>query len=307
MNDLTLTDAQLEQCIYQERQKLTFSAAKFAQSALLKELYLTPKPGLVDADNNGSHHDMNFLTFLRSIIAISPYLDAFYQYGLDNATKSSTLFLSSLRMIGMECEKSMLNATNNINTHKGAIFAFGLILAAMGRLQGNDVARIDANIICSEVADLCYGMVERELTYKTDNQQNSVGERLYHQYQLTGARGEAESGYSLVTKTALPIYTAHIKQHHSDDDSLLYVMLHLMSVNKDTNIISRGGIDGLEFVQQYAKKLINSNFSLDDLITQLRLFDDEMIAKNLSPGGTADLIAVTWFLSHYDDQLPLAD
>lgn len=48
-----------------------------AEAALWQELELTPKPGLVDKLNNGSHRDMDHALFVRSIAAITPWFSRF--------------------------------------------------------------------------------------------------------------------------------------------------------------------------------------------------------------------------------------
>ncbi|WP_392563884.1 triphosphoribosyl-dephospho-CoA synthase CitG [Orbus wheelerorum] len=278
-----------------QNNELHSDAAKLAQIALLKEIDLTPKPGLVDQSNNGAHTDMSLLTFLQSIAAITPYLDKFYDYAV-KSNNDNRAFLTDLRTIGCQCETAMFIATNNVNTHKGAIFAFGLILASVGRLTAQHKP-LNYSKICDEVASLCQGMVERELL---TSQGNTVGERLFKQYGFTGARGEAQSGYQLITKYALPTYFECLKQGYSEQQTLWQTMLNLFAHNNDTNIVSRGGIDGLNYVKAYSAKLLNekSAFAPDAKII-LQQFDQHLIEKNISPGGSADLIAVTWFLTHY--------
>ncbi|RKS87716.1 triphosphoribosyl-dephospho-CoA synthase [Orbus hercynius] len=287
---------QLRQSLALQQHQLHSSAAKLAQAALLTEVDLTPKPGLVDQANSGSHKDMDLLTFLRSIYAITPYFDQFYQYGIQTAHDDNQSFLTNIRPLGISCEKAMFLATNGVNTHKGAIFAFGLLLSSLGRLHALDKT-INDQTICAQISTLCQGMVARELS---DNQGQTMGERLYQQYGLTGARGEAESGYTLVTKIALPSYLASLQQGYSEAQCLLQAMLSLLAYNDDTNIVSRGGLDGLNLVKQHAQLLLEEGGALiAQANVKLQQFDQVLIEKNLSPGGTADLIAVTWFLSHY--------
>lgn len=278
-------------------QKITIkNPVLLAESALMKEVLLSPKPGLVDSNNTGSHYDMDMTTFIASISAISPRLGDFYSYGWNNALLPAAVFLHGLREIGKRCEQAMFAATHNINTHKGAIFAFGLILSVIGKMLKNKKF-CSYKTISQEIKMVCQGLVDRELIH---NKAKTTGEKLYHQFQLTGARGEAESGYHLVVNIALPIYLGCLKQGYDENQSLLHAMLHLLAENKDTNIVSRSGMEGLIFVQQYAENLLYTGGALtDDYQEKLIRFDNTLIKYNLSPGGTADLIAVTWFLSHY--------
>lgn len=273
--------------------------ANLAQKALLKEIYLTPKPGLVDEANTGAHHDMDISTFLNSIEAISPFFKQSLEFGQINAHIRAKTFFQRLRLIGQEAEKSMLEATKGINTHKGAIFAFVLLLASIGRLDTKQ-QKITVKAITSTVAELCQGLVEKDLH---QNNERTAGERLYNQFHLTGARGEAESGYSLIREKALPCYRNCLANGHNEKTSLLQTMLVLLATNPDTNIVHRGGLDGLKWTQENAKVLLNKGGALlPDGIEQLKTFDQQMNARNLSPGGSADLIAATWFLAHFPDQ-----
>lgn len=268
-----------------------------ALKALIREICLSPKPGLVDMNNNGAHQDMNFQTFIKSISAISSWFENFYQYGKSNANMSTSDFLVNIRPIGLECEKAMFDATNQVNTHKGGIFAFGLLLSTIGKLTQLKLP-VTAPIICNEVANICQGMVENELSH--NNHHNSVGERLFKQHNLTGARGEAESGYKTVNQISLPVYQKMLNSGYSEESALLQAMLYLLAYNQDTNLVSRGGLEGLKFVHKEARDLINQGgiMQQNGREKMLRL-DDELIKRNLSPGGSADLIAVTWFLANY--------
>lgn len=279
----------IEQLHYQ----LHHAPSQLAQEALLKEVHLSPKPGLVDQWDTGSHADMDLTTFLLSIIAITPYLDKFYAYGIVHSSMDSASFLAGIRPLGVECEEAMLTATGQINCHRGAIFAFGLILATMGRLYDEDVKLPNIETISKEIACICYGLVERELV---PHHGHSMGERLFQEFGLTGARGEAESGYALVRNNALPYYLHCISRGYTQEHALLEVMLYLFSVNNDTNIVARGGMPALLFVKTQAQELLsNCPMSKIDLISELKVFNQKMVDLHLSPGGSADLLAVTYF------------
>ncbi|MWP50073.1 MULTISPECIES: triphosphoribosyl-dephospho-CoA synthase CitG [unclassified Gilliamella] len=272
--------------------------AKLATQALIKEICLSPKPGLVDMNNSGSHRDMDFQTFIHSISAISHWFEHFYNYGKTSALNDNKLFLAGIRPIGIECEQAMFQATNQINTHKGGIFAFGLLLGAIGRLEQLGLPT-NAQSICEQVSAICQGIVQSEL--QQNNQANSIGEKLFKRHKLPGARGEAESGYATVRNISLPIYQEMQNHSYDEETSLLQVMLHLLAFNQDTNLVARGGLEGLAFVQEQAQKLIKQGGITHPQAQQnLHQLDIELIERNLSPGGTADLIAVTWFLFQYN-------
>lgn len=270
---------------------------KKVERALLMEVQLTPKPGLVDTRNTGSHRDMDLASFERSTAAVAPWMKQFFTLGHCTALLPPTQVLTMLRPIGMACEAEMLEATGGVNTHRGAIFAFGLLSAAVGRLSVMDQP-IEIHRLCDQVARLCRGMVARELVNKKGAP--GKGETHFLRYGLSGARGEAESGFRTVRTLALPVFQ-RVKQESGDTQlALLQTLLHLMAWNDDTNLVSRGGLEGLYYVQHQAQKLLwEGGVLVDGGIDALQRLDDDLIARHLSPGGSADLLAVTWFLSHF--------
>ncbi len=248
---------------------------QLAEDALWNELDLTPKPGLVDRLNNGSHRDMDHALFVRSIEAIAPWFARFAGLGEEHADKPAGMQLRLLRPMGIACEQAMYNATGGINTHKGGVFALGLLCFAAGR-----VTVISANSLCHEVSEICRGLVTREL--RARSVAATAGERQFQQFGLTGARGEAESGFATV-RSVLP-YWRRDRQHE--------LLLRLMAVNPDSNLVSRGGMRGLRYVQDYAGRLLINGWDSK----ALEKMDQALIGRHLSPGGSADLLSVAWVL-----------
>lgn len=259
-----------------------------ARQALLDEVYLTPKPGLVDAANNGAHRDMDLSLFLRSIDAITPWLSHFWFKAEQYCHVDETALLPLIRPIGLACEQAMFTATHGINTHKGGIFSLGLLCAAAGWLSGRSEA-LTLSSLCETVRRITRGIVAKELQGGSSGK--TAGERLYQQYGLTGARGEAESGFQIIRQHILPWwFTEHCPQKR-----LHQALLSLMAVNPDTNLVSRGGLEGLHFVQLYASQLLANGWTTADLA----IMDKALTNRNLSPGGSADLLAVTQVLMLY--------
>ncbi|KFX07131.1 2-(5'-triphosphoribosyl)-3'-dephospho CoA synthase [Pectobacterium betavasculorum] len=245
--------------------------------ALTMEVMLTPKPGLVDRANNGSHRDMDVALFQTSIQAISSWFRHFTDAGYQHASAPLA---------------QLLSATKGVNTHKGGIFAFGLLCTAAGWLAGRG-ERVTQRSLCDSVAAMCHDLVRNELA--TCSGAATAGEHLYQRHGLTGARGEAASGFNTVCQHALPALQRAIAAGMDDETVLLQTLLVLMAYNPDTNVVSRGGMDGLAFVQDYARRLLTGPLDRQ----ALREMDDALIARNLSPGGSADLLALTWLLYHY--------
>ncbi len=269
--------------------------ADCAHAALLREVELSPKPGLVDRFNNGAHRDMDIETFRTSAAAIAPWFAAFCRQGLGECFMPADEFLPRLRAEGLCAEREMFRATNGVNTHKGSIFALGLLCAAVGRLAGRGEA-LYAQALCTEVAGLCAGLVERELGAR--HEAGTAGELLFQRYGLTGARGEAASGFATARRWGLAPYLAGLRAGHTEEAALHAALLNLMAHNADSNLVARGGIAGLEFVQQRAQAMLaGGRIASADYLAGLEFLDAEMTARNLSPGGSADLLAVSWFLA----------
>ncbi|WP_374043498.1 MULTISPECIES: triphosphoribosyl-dephospho-CoA synthase CitG [Klebsiella] len=265
------------------------------ERALLTEVRLTPKPGLVDICNTGAHQDMDLASFEASTAVVAPWMEKFFIMGHDTANIVSDQVLMMLRPVGMACETDMLEATGGVNTHRGAIFAFGLLSAAIGRLVAWREP-VEQHRVCDQVARFCRGLVGRELS-ACEGKKVSKGEGHFLRYGLSGARGEAESGFRTVRTQAMPVFNRVMAETGDTNLALLQTLLHLMAWNDDTNLVSRGGLEGLNFVQQQAQRLLwEGGVLADGGLESLRQLDDELIARHLSPGGSADLLAVTWFL-----------
>lgn len=256
-----------------------------AARALRQELDLTPKPGLVDRANSGAHRDMDYALFLASIDAITPWFARFEQAGFDHAHRPAAAQLRLIRPMGIACEQAMFAATDGVNTHKGGIFSLGLLSFAAGRLRGLGW-QLSADALCNEVSAICRGLVARELAGRA--QAITAGEKQFRDYGLTGARGEAEQGFITVRRAVLPFW-----QQEQGERRLHNALLRLMAVNRDSNLVSRGGLAGLRYVQDYAQQLLATGWKKDDL----RQMDQALIARHLSPGGSADLLAVAYVLA----------
>lgn len=271
--------------------------AETAGRAVLTELLVTPKPGLVDRRNCGAHHDMDFRTFLASANAIAPWWRRFAEKGHDTEQTAAHALLPLVRPTGVLCEQAMFQATQGINTHKGAIFSLGLLCIASGRLLAQGIA-LSRERMCAQVANMCAGLVERELDGQREPR--TAGEHVFRRYGFSGARGEAASGFALVRELALPVYDHLRREGVRDEVALLQVLLHLLAVNADTNLLSRGGLAGLEYVRDYARRLLRDGGALaPDGEEKITAFDDALIVRHLSPGGSADLLGVTWFLAQF--------
>jgi len=238
---------------------------ELAVEALLEEVDLTPKPGLVDRRSNGSHRDMDRPLFHRSAQALAPYFRRAAELGLERRD-----CMAALQAAGLEAERAMLDATSGVNTHKGAIYACGILTAALASalVRGGDVFGTAADLARA-------GLPPAEDTH---------GARAKRLYGASGARGEALSGFPHVRRAAQVLRQ---KGPHA-------ALLTLLAEVEDTNLLHRGGPDGLRFVQERAASILAGPEA--EYVSRLEELDDACIAKNLSPGGSADLLAAGMFL-----------
>ena len=237
-----------------------------AVSALQKEVRLTPKPGLVDANNSGAHSDMTLSLMLASAESLRPY----FHFCAETAMEDPDC-MPLLQKAGIEAEKAMLRVTGGVNTHKGAIYAIGILTAACAACLAHD-----RPVFAQAAAYAKAGARTRE---------SSNGAAALSLYGGRGARQEAEEGFPLAKKATLLLRLGIPAQE---------VLLRLITECQDTNLLHRGGKDGLAFARSWAGRVLSADparrFAL------LADMDRVMIEKNLSPGGCADLIAAAFFL-----------
>lgn len=268
--------------------------ASYAVEALLVEAAATPKPGLVDRANNGAHEDMDFFTFQKSAAALAPYFTEFVRAGAGEGRSLHTL-LSELRPIGRAAESAMYARTGGVNTHKGAIFSFGVLLGAAGWISAHGKPLM-ADAVLNAVRIVCAGLCHTDYGGRFDTPQTK-GQAAYLTYGLTGVRGEAEAGFPLVWDYALPLYRVRRTEHVPLNDALVDVLLVLMAHNMDTNVLGRHDLAMLQRVQEEADQIAKlGGMQTERGRAALQAFDAQLIDAWVSPGGSADLAAVTHFL-----------
>ena len=268
--------------------------SRLGKKALIQEVMTTPKPGLVDSDNSGSHTDMNLETFLKSADAIHPYFKKCFDIGVDTTELDPAKTFELLREEGLQAEKDMYLATNGINTHKGIIYSLGIIMGAIGRLWSTELNGISIENILKECARLVEVSTKNDLE-KID--ESTAGGRLYLTRGKAGIRGEVALGFPSIHNIGLPAYKNAINGGYNKNDAGVITLLHLIANIYDSNLYNRGGNEGVLWAQDYAKKLCGVPFTTDGI----KKMDDDFIKKNLSPGGSADLLAITYFLAELED------
>ena len=260
------------------------TASKAVQS-LLWEVCTTPKPGLVDRQNSGSHRDMDIFTFCSSAAALHPYFEACTRIGLQTAALSPEETFAKLRLPGKIAEQTMYDATDGVNTHKGAIFSLGILCAAAGRTQTTD-----AHALLAQCAAMTRGLCGKELGKHTAA---TKGQALFASYGLRGIRGQAEDGFPAV-KVGLEIFQKGLQKGLSLNDAGCAALLHMLVITDDTALLSRAAPQVCrEAIDSVAALLKKDPYPTKEALAEL---DDAFIRENLSPGGTADLLALVYFL-----------
>ena len=269
-----------------QRYFLSFDIGAAAVQSLIDEVRTTPKPGLVDRRNNGSHQDMDLSLFEASAQALKPHFCRCVTLGQETATLSPEETFSALRQAGLHAEETMLGVTGGVNTHKGAIYSLGLLCGSIGRIGSTDT-----DAVLDQCQAMVHSSVQADFASATGK---TAGERLYLQYGIRGIRGEAADGFPSVKNIGLPRLRQALTDGLSPNDAGAVTLLHLIAQVTDTNLYHRGGESGARWAADCAKQLLNQHPY--PTASQLEELDDAFISRNLSPGGSADLLAVTYFL-----------
>lgn len=243
---------------------------KLAVCALLEELYFTPKPGLVDSANCGAHRDMDLPLMEKSALSLAGYFSEAVSLGLEGREDMPR----KLQKAGMAAEKEMFSVTGGVNTHKGAVFSLGLLCAAVGEVLSGG-----ADDAFSAAAAIASGLCVQTT--------GSHGEETARLYRSGGARSEALKGFPHVKRAMEELLNGRDK---------LEVLLDIISRLEDTNLLWRGGKDGLDFMQREALAILAVPQPLREELT--RELDLRCIERNLSPGGAADVFGAALFLSY---------
>ncbi len=258
--------------------------ATLAVRSLELELETWPKPGLVSLVDSGSHADMAAATFRRSAAAIAPYLMELAAAGRIGSA------MGRLRVIGLEAEAAMLLATGGVNTHRGAIFGLGLLCAAAGaRIAGLASSRATLGVIVAQRWGA--GILDGPLPL------HSHGAHARRSHGAGGARLEAALGFPSVYDVGLPALR-HGRALRAGDEEAARVQscFALVATLEDTNLLHRGGGGGLAFARDAAATFLRQGgVGCPDWRRRAEEVHRAFTARRLSPGGSADLLAMVIF------------
>ena len=269
--------------------------AALAERALRLELDTPLKPGLVGPDGNGAHSDMNYDLMLRSIKALRPYW----------SKMAMAAGASELRALGIEAEKAMLAATGGVNTHRGAIFALGLALnAAWSALSAAHEARLRGeremqsadiqSLIQNDIPQIAYILFDKSLTNsELHSTPKSHGQEASSKYGVKGAKEMALEGYKYLFEDWLPFYRSLEREEFRIQKTLLKIMTTL----EDTCVIHRVDYDRAQGVKAKAKTLLARGMEDEaQFHKDLTLLCKQYALEGVSPGGAADMLALTIFI-----------
>lgn len=264
--------------------------AALASQALIAEAELTLKPGLVDRRGSGSHNDLSLGLMKQSATVLEPFFVAMSSNSVGRAVDPS--LREELATIGREAECAMYNATNGSNAHKGAIWNLGLLVAAAASREVQNAREITA----------AAGAIAR-LPDRARRELITHGDMVRNRYGTAGARGEASNGFPHIIEFGLPTLRKRRAARYAEEICRLDALLSLMSKINDTCVLYRGGSEALSFLKSGAQcVLLAGGYGSAHGRKKMRELDRELLARHISPGGSADLLAATIFLDALERQ-----
>jgi triphosphoribosyl-dephospho-CoA synthase len=261
--------------------------ARLATRALWDELALHPKPGLVSLQDAGAHSDMDASTFVRSLFSLREHFRALAAAGAAAAP------LSVLRELGVRAEVAMLSATGGVNTHRGAIFALGLLgaTAALAAARGEDLT--DA-VLRTTLITTWGAALQAPVPSATPE---SHGLNVARRFGVRGARGEAAAAFAGVFEIGLPALRAARRRGLDPRRARLAALFALLAKVVDTNVLYRGGRAGLDHMRAAVRDFqATGGVDAGDAIARAERMHRDFVMRGLSPGGCADLLAASLFV-----------
>ncbi len=263
--------------------------ARIAVRSLYAELVLYPKPGLVSLRDNGSHTDMDAACFMRSLFSLRHYFRNIAFAGAAGAD------FTVLRQLGIAAEQRMLKATKGINTHRGAIFALGMLSAAAGYCLLRE--RVLSTATLRQALLSCWGQALAVHSVPDDRQGLSHGLHAARIYAASGAREEAALGFPSIFELALPRLQQSLQEGRSPYLAQLDCFFTLMAHISDTNLYHRGGAAGIAYAREAAQQFLEQGGTANpQCLRMAEQYHQEFIVRRLSPGGAADMLAASCFV-----------
>lgn len=264
--------------------------AGMAVDALIDEAMLTPKPGLVDLRGNGAHRDLNWMLMCHSARALRPGFHAMAQAG--QRTVDAQALREQIGAAGRDAERAMMRATGGVNTHRGAIWAQGLLVTAAAQ----DPGALSAPAVARRA-----GALARRHDPHAPAVTANKGALACLQHGVGGARLQAQRGFPQVVEVALPMLAQSRLRGDSEDCCRLNALLAVMAQLDDTCLLARGGWPALAAAQSGARRVLDAGGAASQHGQRaLRALDDDLLARHVSPGGAADLLAAALLLDRIE-------
>lgn len=275
---------------------LPYIIAHLATQALQAELDTTPKPGLVDKDNSGAHRDMDHALMSRSIRAIHPYFVRLALLGFAADMPSHDDIVKT----GIEAERAMFEATNGVNTYKGALFSMGLaVVAAAGKAwQGSSIT---PQTLSAAISKLAFAFPDTKGTHGSKAKQTAASETAT----FKGALDNAREGYPMLFNDWLPFYANLCK--NGEPHALHLTLLRIMCDLDDTNIVYRTSLAMMKQVKEESRSVLSrwsgathgtpqadAGTNLDTILGDM---NRSFVQRNISPGGSADMLSLVVFIN----------
>lgn len=267
--------------------------ADLAVDALIDEADLSPKPALVDRRGNGAHQDLHLGLMHASALSLWPAFKEMAEAALHFGVVGQPL-REAIGRIGREGEAAMLHTTGGVNTHRGAIWALGLLVVAAA-LEPDNRTSAALSLRAAQLAliDDRYSPV-----------QNSHGAEVAQRYGARGAREQAQLGFPAVLHYGLPQLQRSRATGQGEQNARLDALLAIMTTLADTCVLYRAGESGLEAMQRGAQKVLDAGGSASLGGRRcLHELDLQLLSLNASPGGAADLLAACLFIDSLEPAL----
>ncbi|HET7033461.1 MAG TPA: triphosphoribosyl-dephospho-CoA synthase [Casimicrobiaceae bacterium] len=254
--------------------------------ALIDEVTLAPKPGLVDIRSRGAHHDLDWKLMCASALALQPTFVELARAGIQ--TQPLLALRERIGAIGRVGEARMLDATGGVNTHRGAIWALGLLVTGAAR----EMADLAPEAVAARAGSIAR-VRDRHAPALTGNK----GEQACLDYNVGGARGQAQAGFPHVVDVALPELLRSRIRGDSETAARLNALLAVMASLDDTCVLARGGPETLAEMQDGARRVLEQGGAAALAgRRELKALDRRLVELHVSPGGAADLLAAALFL-----------
>lgn len=254
--------------------------SSFIKKAMLNELDLDPKFGLVTPTSSGSHPDMNYKLMHDSIDLLIPYFIEIFELGM--IFDDDPHLFDKANQIGKQAENHMYTYTHDVNTYKGLIYILGFVLLSLGYIIKNNKPFDD---IYQRIKTLSYHVMD---DFKSNLQ--TAGINAFKTYNIKGIRGEIFNGLPTIKKAFDNFKYLDILDQKNYHHELLYFMMH----SEDTVLLNRAG--SLENYQHFKSIASQVNPYIDKDIHD---FTNYCIKHKISFGGSADLLIVFHFMQYF--------